>query len=60
MDIYKFCGHLVYFTHFGMLHMGKSGNPGQQPFPEMGSLGLLQFIVWKKTLAFAENVKLCS
>jgi hypothetical protein len=23
-----FCGHLVYFPHFGMLHKGKSGNPG--------------------------------
>jgi hypothetical protein len=24
-----FCGHLVYFSHFGMLHQEKSGNPAQ-------------------------------
>jgi hypothetical protein len=23
------CGHLVYFSHFGMLEPIKSGNPGQ-------------------------------
>jgi hypothetical protein len=24
----KFCGHLVYFSRFGMLYQEKSGNPG--------------------------------
>jgi hypothetical protein len=24
-----FCGHLVYFYHFGMLYLEKSGNPGR-------------------------------
>jgi hypothetical protein len=24
-----FCGHLVYFSHFGMLYQEKSGNPAK-------------------------------
>jgi hypothetical protein len=27
MPLGTFCGHLVYFPHFGMLHRETSGNP---------------------------------
>jgi hypothetical protein len=28
--ILVFCGHLVYFSRFGMLHQEKSGNPARE------------------------------
>jgi hypothetical protein len=38
----KCYGYLVYFSHFGMLHQEKSGNPGEEEdndlFPVFGVL----------------------
>jgi hypothetical protein len=51
IDIWNFCGNLVYFSRFGILNQVKSGNP------EQISANSLQILSFATTTKRNENKK---